>query len=70
MTKAQPAFIDNNPKCYSVLTKKATLQNNTLPLMITNNSDNKVCIPKDIRIGISELIDNDSVIILRLNALL
>ena len=32
----------------------------TLPLIITRNSDNEVCIPEDITIGTSELNDNDS----------
>ena len=39
---------------------KATLHNNVLPLIIINYSQNKVCIPKDITVGTSDLIDNDS----------
>ena len=38
----------------------ATLHNETLPLIITNNSDNTVCIAKDITVGTSEIIGNDS----------
>ena len=48
MIKAHSAFIDNNPnlKYYPTLINKATLQNNALPSIITNNSDNIVFIPK------------------------
>ena len=48
MMKARPVFIDNNPnfKCYPTLINKDTLHNNALPSIITNISDNKVCIPR------------------------
>ena len=62
MIKACSAFLDNNPNLnhYPTLINKATLHNNAVPLIITNNSDNKHCIPKDITISTSELIDSDS----------
>ena len=62
MIKARSAFIDNNTnfKCCPILINKVTLHNNTLSLIITNNSDNKVCISKDIIKGISQPIDDGS----------
>ena len=59
--KASSAFIDNNPNvnCYCMLISKSTLHENTLTSIITNNSDNKVCIPKEIKTGTSEGIKND-----------
>ena len=39
---------------------KATLDKNAFPLTITNNSDNNVCIPEDIKISICEQISNDN----------
>ena len=61
MIKAHSEFIDDNPnfKYYPMLIKKATFGNNALPLIIMNNSNIKVCIPKEIAIGTSEDIDND-----------
>ena len=63
-------YLDNNSNltCYPILINKATLHNNALRLIITNNSDNKVCIPKAITIGTSELISNDSYRINELNS--
>ena len=43
-----------------MLIDKATLHSSVLPLIISNNSDNKVCIHKDITIGTSEVNSNDS----------
>ena len=43
-----------NLRCHPIFMSKATLQNNTLPLINTNNSDNKVCILKYITIDTSE----------------
>ena len=57
------AFIDNNThlKCYSTLINNHTLHNNTaLSLIITNNSDNKVCILKDTKISECKEIKGDS----------
>ena len=60
MIKANSAFIHNNPnlKCYPIFVNKDTMHNNTSPLIISNNSDNKVCIPKDITIGTPEEMSN------------
>ena len=62
MIKVHSAFIDNNEnlKCYSLLINKTTCHNNALHLVISNNSDNKVCIPKDMTIFTSEEISNGS----------
>ena len=38
---------------------ETTLQNNVLPLIILNNSDNNICIPKDIAFGHIRRISND-----------
>ena len=48
--KTVSAFIDKseNLKCDPTLITKATLHNNVLSLITTSNSDNEVCIPKDI----------------------
>ena len=43
-----------------MLINNATLHYNVLTLIISNNFDNKVCIPKVIAIGISEVISNGS----------
>ena len=61
MIKGHSAFIYSNPnvKCFSMLINIATLHNNTLPLIIMNNLDNKGCIPKDILMGTSEAMSND-----------
>ena len=60
MIESHPAFLDNNTnlKCIQWL-NKATLHNKTLPLIINQNSNNKVCIPKDITKGTSEEMSND-----------
>ena len=52
MIKATAAYTDTNSnlKCYPTIINKATIQNGVLSVIITNNSDNKVCIPKDITI--------------------
>ena len=62
MIKAYSEFTDNNPnfKYYPTLINKDTLHNNALPLIIINNLNNKVCIPKNLPIGTSELISDDS----------
>ena len=49
-----------NLKFNRALINKAKLNNNTLPLTIAKNSDHKICIPKDITIGTSEVISKDS----------
>ena len=44
-----------------MLINTGTLHNNTtLPLIITNSSDNEVCIPKEIGIGTSKEINSGS----------
>ena len=62
MLKAHSAFIDNNLnlKCYHTLINKSTSNNNALPLIMTNNSETKVCLPKDMPIGTSEVNNNDN----------
>ena len=61
MIKSHSAFIENNPnlKCYPTLINKATLHSNAIPLVLTNNSEIKFWILKDITIGASELTDNE-----------
>ena len=60
--KARPAFTDNNLNLtfYTMLITKDTLYNKTLPFIISNNFDNKICISKDIAIDLSEVNSNDS----------
>ena len=51
MIKAHSEFIDNNLnlRCYPTLINNNTHNyTNALPLIITYNSGNKVCIPEDI----------------------
>ena len=57
MLKVNSAFIDNktNLKCYPTLINNDTLHSNTFPpLVVTNNSGNKICIPKNRTVGTSE----------------
>ena len=59
---ADPAFMDDNPnlKCYSNLINNNTFCNNiSLPLIITNNLAPKICIPEEVKIGISEKINKN-----------
>ena len=60
MMEAYSASIDNSPnlKVYPTHINKITLHNNSLPVIITHNSDNKVWISKNITIGTSEEICN------------
>ena len=61
MIKANSVIIDNDPnlKCYYTMINTETLHNNTpMTLIITKNSSNKVCIPKDVTIGMSEEINS------------
>ena len=58
---ADSTFINNNPnlKCHLTLINSNNLCNNlNLPLILTNNSDHKICIPCNIIIGTSETINN------------
>ena len=62
MIKAYSEFIDNNTnlRYYPLLINNDTMYCNNAPLLIiTNNSNNKVYIPKDIIICTSEEIMND-----------
>ena len=55
------AFIHNNPnlKCHPTLINSNILCNNTnLPLILTNNSNPKICIPCSITISTTETINN------------
>ena len=62
--KDQSELKDNDPnlKGFPGLIKNDTLQNNVVPLLISNNMNNKICIPKDIIVGCQEF-DNDKHII-------
>ena len=60
--KGHSVFIDNIPNLnsYPAFINKATIHNNAVLLIFTNNSDNKVCIPKYNTIDTYKLIDNSS----------
>ena len=63
---ADSTFIHNNPKlkCHTTLINSNNLHNGLhLPLILTNNSDHKICIPCNITIGTSETINNLNYII-------
>ena len=62
MLKTRSAFIDNNLnlKFYPNLINKATSHNNALSFIITTNSYNEVCIPKDMTTGAYEVISADT----------
>ena len=60
--KALSTFINSNPniKYYPRLINNDAFQNNAVPLIINNKFDNDICIPKDIRIATSKIINKDS----------
>ena len=58
---ANSAFIHNNPnlQCHLTLINSNNIWNNSnLPLVLTNNSDHKICMPCNITVGTSETINN------------
>ena len=58
---ADSIFIHSNPQvnCHPSLINRNNVSNNSnLPLILTNNSDCKICIPCSITVGTSETVNN------------
>ena len=62
ITNVNLAFIDSNPllKYYLTMVKTQTLQKQTsVHLIISNNSDNKICIPKNTSLGSCKAVNSN-----------